>query len=178
MSLYGEEHPIKKIEKSLNYVEIIAYIEKELEQFGWLPLSTSFDGEVNSITAKFVSIGLELYFILLEDSVWVKQINKNSNVALTYMSRQIKGTATVLGDPFLPKFSHIVEKHKIRHRDYIEAIKNISVMSLVKVDISSITIFQITKGSILDWTPIHLDLSNKSITKSNVWHHSSMISKG
>ena len=170
MSFYGDVRTInKRPDGGVDYNEAVRNIVNELEQFANLPLSTSWNNEVNCFSGKYVSNGLNLYYIVFERSIWVKQIKNNPNVAVSYMSRQIRGKARILGNPYRPKYDWLVDKFKIRHLHYIEALKNFSGITVIEVVPTFITIFEVTKDHPLDWTAVHIDIEKEKAFWTCAW---------
>ena len=162
MTMYTDPYrPKMGATPELDYDEIIDKISKELELFANIPLSTCLNNNINSMSGKYVNNGLTLYFIIPEDSIWISQIEQNPNVALTYMSRQIKGKGKNLGDPFDPKHKWVIDRHKIRHRETIETLVNIPNMTLLEVEIIYITIFEFTRESPGDMRTVQVDVENR-----------------
>ena len=162
-------------EKEVDYDDIISYIIKELDQYSWLPLATSLNNDVYCINPKMVSDGLTIYIIIHENFTCAKYIEENPNVALSYMSRQLKGVARILGDPFVEEFQFVVEKYRKRHLDYIEAVRNVPGMTLIEVKLTHITVFMTTKESPVDWNAIHLNIHNEKAYWTYWWNSPTLM---
>ncbi len=122
-------------------------ILKKYEKGGNLVLSTSSNDVVTSRMISVIVVDDALYFtsIKRDNNMKNDQIESNGNVALCDMSRQMTGTAHILGMLDDPEFSNILGKYKKVLPDSYAKFGNQDCL-LIKIDIKTFKDFTFEDG--------------------------------
>jgi general stress protein 26 len=149
---------IEKIEKELDFENTKDKIVKFLEAHHAIVLATALDKRVTIRTVTYATKGLEVYFMSFGHHKKIKQIEKNSRVALCKDNVNIEGVAEILGSPLDETNRKYAEIYKKKlPRDYA-GFAHIPGMVMVKVTPKFIvSMVRIEKRLYLE----HLDLGNK-----------------
>ena len=93
--------------------EIISVLEKE----STLTLATCAGDRVTIRPMSHINDGMDIYFQTSVDSLKIRQIKANKNVALCVGTYQIEGVAQILAHPLSKENSSFAQAYKLKHPD-------------------------------------------------------------
>ena len=108
----------------------------------FLVLATSSDDRVTARTMGYVNKGLTIYFQTDRNFLKVKQIERNSNVALCGTNVQIEGTAKIRNHPLDPSNKEFIELFKKKHTLAFNTYSHLKNEIVIEVDPKLITFWK------------------------------------
>ena len=124
--------------------EIIQALEKEMT----LALATCAGDRVTVRPVSHINNGLQVYFQTGVDSLKIRQIRANQNVALCVGTYQMEGTAQVLGHPLDKENAFFANSYKVKHPASFEHYSAFADEVVV-----SVLIHRVTQWRYLDGKP-------------------------
>jgi len=127
---------------SIDKADVIKTFEREKT----LVLATCADGRVTIRTMSHVSDGPDIYFQTGADSLKMRQIRENPNVAMTVGPYDIEGTAAELGHPLSAENALFKRLIKEKHPDTFKRWSALEDEVVVKVTVRSVRQWKYVDG--------------------------------
>jgi len=129
--------------------EIISVLEKERT----LTLATSAGDRVTIRPMSHINDGKDVYFQTSADSLKIRQIKVNKNVALCVGTYQIEGVAQILGHPLSKENSSFAQAYKLKHPDSYELYSTYDDEVVVHISIRRVSQWKYIDGKplVAEW---------------------------
>jgi len=154
--MYGE-----KTDRTLNYTALRAEIIAEAEQLNRINLATAYNNQVHAFYPLCVFIDLNVYIVLTEQFIWVREIERNPNVVLNTYNKQFYGTAKLLGDPYDDRHWRVRKRFKEKHRIMWDRCINVPRTILIEVKVNQVTLMDYQNDYVPYWKVTHLDTNKQ-----------------